>query len=77
MVFPMTHPLIRYIEKTEGETVAAFCKRAGISRMTFWRLTKGRGEYSTSLLKRVSEATSGKISVVTLIKELAAREDAA
>lgn len=73
----MAHPLIKYIEKTEGETVAAFCKRADISRMTFWRLTNGKGEYSTSLLKRVSEATGGKVTFMTLIRELASRENAA
>lgn len=72
----MKHPLLTYIEKTPGETASAFCARAKISRMTFWRLTNDRGEYSTSLLKRVSAATNGKISFLMLTKRLAQREAA-
>ena len=44
--------------------------------MTFWRLTNDRGEYSTSLLKRVSEATGGKVTLLALVKHLAQREAA-
>jgi hypothetical protein len=72
----MKHPLLTYIEKSPGETVSAFCIRADISRMTFWRLTNDKGEYSTSLLKRVSEATGGKVSFMALVKRLAQREAA-
>lgn len=72
----MKHPLLTYIEKTPGETASAFCARAKISRMTFWRLTNNKGEYSTSLLKRVSEATGGKVTFLTLTKHLAQREAA-
>ena len=68
MVRFMAHPLLTYIETTPGETRETFCDRADISRMTLWRLTKGEGECSTKLLRKVSQATGGKITEAALAK---------
>jgi hypothetical protein len=72
----MTHPLLRYLKETPGETRVALCERADISRMTFWRLTNGKGEYSTTLLKRIEAATDGKVTVAEMIAALSGVEAA-
>lgn len=71
MVSVMAHPLQRYIQETPGETHTALALRADVSRMTLWRLIAGKGEFSTGVLKQVSEATGGRVSVAELAAALA------
>lgn len=47
-----------------------FCEKADISRMTLSRLMRGKGEYSTTLLRRIADATDGAVTVLELVAVL-------
>lgn len=56
------HPLAQFSE-TENVSIAAIAEKAGVSRMTLYRLMKGEQNATIDLLKKVSEATGGKVPV--------------
>lgn len=59
----MTHPLIRYLAETPGETQTSLALRAGVSRMTIWRIIHDGGvAFTTTLLRKVADATGGKVT---------------
>lgn len=62
----MTHPLTTYLNKQGKGAREALCERAGIARMTLWRVERGAAEASTKLLRKVSEATDGEVTVEEL-----------
>jgi transcriptional regulator with XRE-family HTH domain len=62
----MTHPLRRYLER-EGLSQEAFALRAHTSRQTVWRILAGKGDFSLSTLRRVSDATGGLVSMADLL----------
>jgi transcriptional regulator with XRE-family HTH domain len=68
--FPMLHPIEQYLAENPGMTRAALAERAGVSRMTLWRLTKGEGEFSTALLKQIAKATDGAVTITNLAAAL-------
>lgn len=73
----MKHPLDTFFETHPEVTKDAFCARADISRMSLWRLMTGSGEFSTKLLRRISEATDGEISQAQLVEALPQRTEGA
>lgn len=70
----MAHPLIKYFEANPGLQRGEFCDKAKISRMTLSRLIRGKEDYSTALLRRVSIATGGAVTVLELIEHLEQRK---
>jgi transcriptional regulator with XRE-family HTH domain len=75
----MDHPLLRYLKETPGETQTSLAERADTSRMTLWRLINRdpEVEYSTGLLKRISSATEGKVTLAELVAELPSQQQGA
>lgn len=59
------HPLIKYL-KAERVTLGDFAKNAGVSRMAIYRAIKGENT-TIDLLRKISEATGGKVSVVEIV----------
>lgn len=61
------HPLKSYA-RSHSKTLAEIAAAAGVSRMTIHRVI--RGENTTlSLLRRVSAATDGKVSVKQMVAD--------
>lgn len=56
------HPLAKF-STDANVSIAAIAERAGVSRMTIYRLMKGEQNATIDLLKKVSEATGGKVPV--------------
>lgn len=54
------HPLMRHLDAS-GETLTSFAKRCEISRQHLYRIMRGDNT-SIERLKRLSEATGGKVS---------------
>ena len=72
-----SHPLSEYVALS-GISVADLAKKAGVSRMTIYRLIKGEQNATISLLEQVSAATDGKVPVSALLPlEAQASENAA
>lgn len=59
------HPLIQFSNRT-GKTLTAIAKEAGCSRMTLYRVMNGDNT-TVSLLRRISAATNGEVSVAALL----------
>ena len=70
------HPIEQYLSENPGLTRTLLAERAGISRMTLWRLTNGEGEFSTAVLKQISKATNGAVTVTQLAAALPAPKPA-
>ena len=64
----MTHPLHTYIARTQGETFKSLAERAGFSRMHIWRLVNGKGDVTTTFLRKVAEATGGAVTLSELLE---------
>lgn len=63
-----THPLIRYIRSAKPkETITSFCGKVGISRTHLYRVMRGEPT-TTRTLQAISEATGGKVSVMTIMR---------
>lgn len=60
------HPLIEYAART-GRSFTEIAKRAGVSRMTLYRLVRGEQNARISLLEQVSAATNGEVSASSLL----------
>lgn len=56
------HPLIKFSNEADV-SIAAIAEKAGVSRMTLYRLMKGEQNATIDLLSRVSAATDGKVPV--------------
>ena len=67
MASNMRHPLDTYFEANPQITTKDFCKAAGVSTQSLWRLRRGDGECSTKLIRRVAAATKGAVSEIQLI----------
>jgi transcriptional regulator with XRE-family HTH domain len=61
-----SHPLSQYVARS-GISIAELAKRAGVSRMTIYRLIKGEQNATISLLEQVSAATDGDVPVNALL----------
>ncbi len=57
-----THPLTEYLDRT-GRSLTEVADAAKCSRMTLYRLMKGEQNATIDLLKRISAATGGEVSV--------------
>ena len=71
----MKHPIAAYL-KASGLSREELSERAGISRMTLWRIMSGKGEHSTATLKAVSDATGNAVSLAQLVEPDAENEAA-
>jgi len=74
-----SHPLSEYVARS-GVSISDLAKRAGVSRMTIYRLIKGEQNATISLLEQVSAATGGNVPISALLPvpaSKAARENAA
>lgn len=56
------HPLAQFSD-AENISIAAIAEKAGVSRMTLYRLMKGEQNATIDLLTKVSAATGGKVPV--------------
>lgn len=56
------HPIFRYAADHQV-TLAAIAERARCSRMTLYRVITGKQNATIDLLKRISAATDGQVSV--------------
>jgi transcriptional regulator with XRE-family HTH domain len=74
MVLSMKHPLPDWLERN-NVTLEAFAQRVGASRMHLWRLIKGKGNFTTDFLNRVSDATGGEVTVGQLAAALKVEAD--
>lgn len=63
-----THPLTEYLERT-GRSLTEVADAAKCSRMTLYRLMKGEQNATIDLLKRISAATGGEVSVSAFLGE--------
>ncbi|MEJ1172638.1 helix-turn-helix domain-containing protein [Agrobacterium sp. CMT1] len=63
-----THPLTEYLERT-GRSLTEVADAAKCSRMTLYRLMKGEQNATIDLLKRISAATGGEVSVSSFLGE--------
>lgn len=66
----MTHPLDVYLANNPGETLKALAERADVSRMQMWRLINGRGEFTSTFLRKIANATNGQVTVLQLVDAL-------
>ncbi len=66
----MTHPLDVYFEAHPEMSRKKLCERAGLSEMHMSRLIRGKGDFSTRSLRKISEATEGQVSVASLVLAL-------
>jgi transcriptional regulator with XRE-family HTH domain len=55
------HPLITHLQK-KHETLTAFAKRIGMSRMQLYRIMNGEST-TTDRIRMISAATGGAVSV--------------
>jgi transcriptional regulator with XRE-family HTH domain len=55
------HPLAKFSSEN-NISIAAIAEKAGVSRMTIYRLMKGEQNATIDLLTRVSAATGGKVT---------------
>lgn len=62
--------------KLKGLSLKALAKAAGTSRQTVWRIENGRQEASIAMLRRLSAATGGVVTVNQLVEALSSREAA-
>lgn len=69
------HPLAEYANRT-GQTTTDIARRAGVSRMTLYRLMKGEQNATIELLKRVSAATEGTVPVSAFLPSPSEKESA-
>lgn len=60
------HPLIEYSKRT-GRTVTEIAKRAGVSRMTLYRLIRGEQNATINLLENVYAATDCEVPFEALL----------
>lgn len=58
----MQHPLIEFAS-AQNIPLATIAEKAGVSRMTLYRLVKGQQNATIGLLERVSAATDGAVPV--------------
>ena len=65
----MKHNLEKYLDDA-GETRTGFAARVGISRQTVYRIVNHEGEFTTALIRRVCEATGGKVRPSDFFKDL-------
>lgn len=71
------HPIIRYIRSSKPkETITSFCGKVGISRTHLYRVMKGEPT-TTRTLQAISEATGGKVSVMSIMRAGAKQLEAA
>lgn len=61
-----THPILVYSDFS-GIKIAAIAAKAGCSRMTLYRLMAGKQNATIDLLRRISAATGGAVSVSDLL----------
>lgn len=64
-----THPLKTYAKRSR-KSLEAIAESAGTSRMTLYRIMAGENT-TLDVLKRISAATDGEVSVADLIGEAA------
>lgn len=60
------HPLAKF-SATANVSIAAIAEKAGVSRMTLYRLMKGEQNATIDLLTRVSSATGGAVPISDLL----------
>lgn len=60
------HPLAKF-SADANVSIAAIAEKAGVSRMTLYRLMKGEQNATIDLLIKVSAATNGKVPVSAFI----------
>lgn len=63
-----THPLNEYLDRT-GRSLTEVADAAKCSRMTLYRLMKGEQNATIDLLKRISAATGGEVSISDFLTE--------
>lgn len=56
------HPIVAYSKRTR-RTITEIAEAAGCSRMQLYRVMRGEST-TVALLRRISEATNGEVSVV-------------
>ncbi|WP_405023178.1 helix-turn-helix domain-containing protein [Mesorhizobium sp. BE184] len=70
------HPLAKFSSET-NVSIAAIAEKAGVSRMTLYRLMKGEQNATIDLLSRVSSATGGAVPVSELLPRAPSEGEAA
>ena len=63
----MNHPIADFL-KASGLSREDLAARAGISRMTLWRIMTRKGEHSTATLRAVSDATGSAVTLAQLVE---------
>ena len=66
----INHPLTKHL-KAEGETLASFAARVGVSRMHLYRVMAGQNT-TRDLIEKISEATNGRVPVTAFFDEVRA-----
>lgn len=69
------HPLAKFSDEA-NVSIAAIAEKAGVSRMTIYRLMKGEQNATIDLLSRVSLATNGAVPIESLLPAPARKEGA-
>jgi hypothetical protein len=65
----LSDPISMY-SRMSGQTLGDIAKAAGSSRMTLWRIARGKQQASIGVLKRISEATGGAVSVTAIMASI-------
>lgn len=67
------HPLAKFSSEA-NVSIAAIAEKAGVSRMTIYRLMKGEQNATIDLLTKVSAATGGKVPVSAFLPAPSTKE---
>lgn len=70
------HPLAKF-SADANISIAAIAEKAGVSRMTIYRLMKGEQNATIDLLTKVSAATGGKVPVSAFLPSATSQEKVA
>jgi DNA-binding phage protein len=72
----LVHPLAKF-SADANISIAAIAEKAGVSRMTIYRLMKGEQNATIDLLTKVSAATGGKVPVSAFLPSATSQEKVA